>query len=81
MLSVGLVQYRDGFHIHAKLPTNPSVREILDFCHSRRVELFKYTSAVWRHMTALDRAVAAEIAAAYKRGDYPKRTTGLFYVS
>lgn len=81
MLIVGSVQYKDGFHIRAKLPTNPSVREILGFRYSRRVELFSYASTVWRHMNALDRAIADRIAIDYRAGVYPARTTGLFYVS
>jgi len=81
MLSIRLVQYRDGFHIRAKLPANPDVREILGFRYMRRVELLRYASTVWRHMAALDRAVARQIALDYADGVYPKRTTGLFFVS
>ncbi len=80
MLSVGFVQYNDGFHIRAKLPINPDVREILGFRYSRRIELLRYSTTVWRHLTALDRAVAREILVAYRRKEYPKRTTGLFFV-
>lgn len=81
MLSVGLEQYADGFHIRVKLPVNPSAREILDFRYSRRVELLRYAITVWRHMTALDRAIAKQIAVDYSMGAYPARTTGLFRVS
>lgn len=81
MLSVELEQYADGFHIRAKLPVNPSAREILDFRYSRRVELLRYAITVWRHMSALDRAIAKQIAADYSKGAYPARTTGLFRVS
>jgi hypothetical protein len=81
LLWIGLQQYRDGFHIRAKLPVNPEVREILGFRFSRHVELLKYALTTWRHMAALDRAVAREIALAYRRGGYPMRTSGLFFVS
>lgn len=81
MLSIGLTQYTDGFHIRAKLPVNPSAREILDFRYSRRVEFLRYALTTWRHMSALDRAVARQIAADYQAGTYPMRTTGLFSVS
>ena len=81
MLHVGLTQYGDGFHIRAKLPANPSAREILDFRYSRRVELLRYAITVWRHMSALDHAIAKQIAADYSTGTYPARITGLFSVS
>jgi len=72
-----MVQYGDGFHIEAKIPINPSAREILDFRYSRRVELLHYSLTVRRHMNALDRAVAEQIWKDYRLGRYPKRTTGL----
>ncbi|HCI53086.1 MAG TPA: hypothetical protein DE312_07210 [Gallionella sp.] len=81
MLSVGLKHYHDGFHIRAKLPINPDTREIMGFRYSRRVELLRYASTVWRHMTALDRIIAKQIDADYTAGVYPRRTTGLFFVS
>ena len=79
-LQVGLTQYSDGFHIRARLPVNPNVRDILGFRFARRVELLRYACTVWQHMTALDRAVAAEIARAFANGDYPKRTSNLFFL-
>jgi len=81
LLSAGLTRYQDGFHIRAKLPTNPGVREILGFRYSRRAEVLRYASTTWRHMMALDRAVAKEIGSAYASGNYPQRTTGLFFVN
>lgn len=80
LLSVGLIQYSDGFQIRARLPVNPNVRDILGFKFTRRVELLRYAFCVWRHMTALDRAVAREIARAFAKGDYPKRTSNLFFL-
>jgi hypothetical protein len=80
LLNVGLYRHRDGFHIRAKLPTNPNVRDILGFRFSRRVELLRYAYTVWRHMVALDRAVASEIDNLYVTGQYPKRTSGLFFL-
>lgn len=80
ILSVGLDQYSDGFHMRAKLPTNPSVRDILGFRYNRRVELLAYANTVWRQMSALDRAVAQQILFLYREGAYPVRTTRLFFV-
>jgi hypothetical protein len=80
ILSVGLDQYGDGFHMRAKLPTNPAVRDIIGFQYSRRVELLAYASTVWRQMTALDRAVARQVLRLYREGSYPVRTTRLFFV-
>lgn len=80
MLWIGLVQCSDGFHFRAKLPVNPNVREILGFRYARRVELFRYACTIWRHMMALDRAVALEIGRSFRSGDYPKRTSNLFFV-
>lgn len=81
VLSVGLDQYSDGFHIFAKLPANPAVRDILGFRYSRRVELLAYGSTVWRHMSALDRAIAKQVMLLYKQGSYPMRITRLFFVN
>ena len=80
MLMVSLTQYIDGFQIRGKLPTNPNVRDILGFRFSRRVELFRYACAVHRNMTALDKAVAKQIARAFAMGEYPRRKSGLFFV-
>lgn len=80
MLFLELNQYRDGHHIRAKLPVNPNAREILGFKYSRRTELFRYSCTVWRHMSALDRAVARELARSFRAGEYPKRTEHLFFV-
>ena len=79
-LSVGLYQYSDGFELRARLPTNPNIREILGFRFSRRAEVLRYASAVWRHMTALDRQVAKEIRTAFAVGRYPLKTSNLFFL-
>jgi hypothetical protein len=80
LLGISLVQFTDGFEIRGKLPVNPNIREILGFRFSRRVELFKYARAVHRNMSALDRAVAKEIARAFAKGEYPRRRRNLFFV-
>lgn len=80
MLSVSLVQRSDGFHIRGKLPSNPNIRDILGFRFSKRVELLKYACTVYKHLTALDRAVAKEILRAYRRNEYPMRLTNLFFI-
>lgn len=80
MLSISLVQTSDGFHIRGKLPTNPNIREICGFRYSKRVELLRYACTVYRHMKALDRAVAQEILKTYRLNEYPRRLTNLFFV-
>ena len=80
LLSVSLIQYSDGFHIRAKLPMNPNIRDILGFRYTRDVELLRYACTVWRHVTALDRAVAKEISFLYAYGQYPKRISDLFFL-
>ena len=73
-------QYSDGFELRCRLPTNPNVRDILGFRFSRRVELLRYAITVYRHMRALDRTVASQIKRDYDAGQYPKRTSRLFFV-
>jgi hypothetical protein len=80
LLFISLIQYSDGFQIRGRLPINPNVREIQGFRFARQVELLRYAFSVWRHMTALDRAVAGEIARAFVKGDFPKRTSNLFFL-
>ena len=80
MLSISLVQRWDGFHIRGKLPTNPNIRDIAGFRFSKRVELLKYACTVYKHMKALDRAIAKEIFRAYRRNEYPKKLTNLFFI-
>ena len=80
MLSISLVQRWNGFHIWGKLPTNPNIRDIVGFRFSKRVELLKYACTVYKHMTALDRVVAKEILRTYRRNEYPRRLTNLFFV-
>lgn len=80
LLGISLSRCVDGFEIRAKLPVNPNAREILGFRFSRRVELLRYAYAVHKNMTALDRAIAREIARAFTNGEYPKRISSLFFV-
>ena len=81
LLMLQLLQSQDGnFDVRGKLPVNPNVRDILGFRYSRRVELLKYAFTVHRHMTALDRAIAREIWRSYRCGEYPRRTTRLFFL-
>lgn len=77
---LSLNKYSDGWEIHAKIPTNPNIRNIEGFRFSRRVELLKYSLTVFRHMVALDRAVGKSIYKLYLAGEYPKRTNNLFFV-
>jgi hypothetical protein len=80
LLSLSFVLNGDAFELRGKLPINPNVREMLGFKFSKRVELLKYACTVHRHMNALDRAVAADIARAFDAGEYPKRLSNLFFV-
>ena len=77
---ISLNQHDDGHEIRGKLPVNPNVREILGFRFSRRTELLRYACTVHKNMTALDRAVAREIARAFAKGEYPRRISNLFFV-
>ena len=80
MLTVSLIQRSDEFHIRGKLPTNANIRDIVGFRFSNRVELLRYACTVYKHITALDRVVAKEILRAYRRNEYPRRLTNLFFV-
>jgi hypothetical protein len=78
MMSANL--YSNGWEIRCKLPTNPSVREMVGFRYSRRVELLKYAISTYRQMRRLDKAVAREIQRLCEIGEFPKRTTNLFFI-
>ena len=80
MLTVSLTKHADGWELRAKLPVNPNAREIDSFRYSRRVELLRYAIAVHRHVTAFDRAVAAELRRLFRRDEYPTRITSLFSI-
>ena len=80
LLSISLTRRGEAFEIRGKLPVNPNVREILGFKFSKRVELLRYACTVQRHMNALDRTVATDIARAFDAGEYPKRLSNLFFV-
>ncbi len=77
---LNLNKYSDGWEIHAKLPINPNIRNIEGFKFSRRVELLKYSFTVYKHMVALDRAIAKSINKLYLSEEYPKRTKDLFFI-
>lgn len=79
-LAMSLAQYSDGWQVRAKLPVNPNCRDILCFRYSQRVELLRYAISIYKHMSALDAAVAKEIRRLYKINEFPKRTHNLFFV-
>ena len=79
MLFFHITEYADGWEVRAPIPRNPNERDILGFRKGRRYDVLKYTSAVWRHLMALDRAVARELRRLSRRGEFPVRTTGLFF--
>jgi len=80
LLFLVLREYNDEWQLRAKLPVNPNIRDILAFRYSKRVELLAYSTSVWRHLRAFDRALAREIRRMYQAGEYPQRTTNLFFV-
>jgi hypothetical protein len=79
-LAMSLAKYSDGWEVRAKLPVNPNCRDILCFRYSRRVELLRYAVSLYKHVLALDAAVAKEIRRLYRINKFPKRTQNLFFV-
>jgi hypothetical protein len=80
LLIVTLRKSATGWELRAKLPINPNVREIIGFRYSRRTELMRYAIDVHRHLTAFDRVVAKTLWALYRKGAFPVRKEGLFFV-
>jgi len=80
MLSIDAYEYNDGWQIRAKIPGNPNVRDISGFKSSRRYDLLRYSCAIYRHMTALDRSIGDAILKLYRANQYPKRIHNLFFV-
>ena len=78
MLCFHMTRYADGWEVRAPIPRNPNERDILGFRKGRRHDVLKYTSAVWRHLTALDRAVANELRRMSRQAKFPVRTAGFF---
>lgn len=79
ILFFGIREYSDGWEVRAQIPQNPNERDILGFRKGRRYDVLKYVSTVWRHLTAFDRAVSRELRSMYRRGEFPVRTTDLFF--
>ena len=75
-----VIRIDNGFLLRCKLPTNPNIRTVEGFKYSRKVEILKYASTLYRHISALDKAVAKEIMKLYKAGEFPKRTKNLFFI-
>lgn len=73
LLTMQVESYSDVFELRAKLPVNPKVHDILSFRYSRRVELLKYATTVWRHLAAFDHAIAKTVRQLYKQGIYPQK--------
>jgi hypothetical protein len=78
LLTMKIESYSDVFELRGSLPVNPEVHDILSFRYSRRVELLKYATTVWRHLAAFDRAVAKIVWLLYRQGAYPERINRLF---
>lgn len=78
LLTMQVESYSDVFELRGTLPVNPEVHDILSFRYSRRVELLKYASIVWRHLAAFDRAVANTVWHLYRQGVYPLKIDRLF---
>lgn len=79
LLCFHITEYADGWDVRAPIPRNPNERDILGFREGRRYDVLKYTSAVWRHLMALDRAVANELRRMSRQSRFPIRTTDLFF--
>ncbi len=78
LLTMEIKSYPDAWELRGKLPINPGVHNILSFRYSRRVELLKYATTVWKHLAAFDRAIAMSLWRSYKRGTYPQEISRLF---
>ena len=79
LLCFNITPYANGLEVRAPIPRNPNEREILAFRKGRRHDVLKYASTVWRHLMALDRAVAKELLRMSREGNFPVRTAGLFF--
>lgn len=79
LLCFDVTPYVDGWEVRAPIPRNPNERDILGFRKGRRHDVLKYASTVWRHLMALDRAVAKELRRMSREGRFPVRTAGLFF--
>lgn len=77
---VSLRRYKTGWELHAMLPVNPNVRDMLGFRYSRRVELMRYAIATYKHMHSFDRSIAKAISVLYRSGCFPVRKDNLFFV-
>lgn len=75
-----IIRTENNFLLRCKLPTNPNVRTVEGFRYSRKIEVLKYSSTLYRHISALDKAVAKEILRLYKANEFPKRTSNLFFI-
>src|SRR5208283_1521102 len=75
-----ILSYNGSLILRCKLPTNPNIRTVEGFRYSKKVEVLKYAISLYRHLSALDKAVGKEIMRLYQQGDYPKRTRNLFFI-
>ncbi|SMN17618.1 hypothetical protein CRYPA_1029 [uncultured Candidatus Thioglobus sp.] len=75
-----IIRTENNFLLRCKLPTNPNIRTVKGFRYSKKIEVLKYASTLYRHMSALDKAVAKEIMKLYKAKEFPKRTANLFFI-
>ncbi|MBA3353031.1 MAG: hypothetical protein H0U23_11545 [Blastocatellia bacterium] len=80
LLTVQIKRYSGVWQLRTKLPINPEARDIISFRYSRRVELLRYATTVWKHLAAFDRSVAKVLWRLYKQGSYPQKTSGLFFL-
>lgn len=71
---------KGGLILRCKLPTNPNIRAVDGFRYSKKVEVLRYAISLYRHLSALDKAVGKEIMRLYMQSEYPKRTRNLFFI-
>lgn len=80
LLHATVVPFKEDSTLICKLPINPNIRTVEGFRYSRSVEVLKYASTLYRHFSALDKAIAKEIMKLYNDGNFPRRTKNLFYI-
>lgn len=75
-----VISSNKGLTLRCKLPTNPNIRTVEGFRYSRKVEVLTYASTLYRHFSALDKAIAKEIMKLYRNANFPKKIKNLFFI-
>lgn len=80
LVSADVVERQNEYYVRCKLPTNPNVRDNTQFRYSVSLDVLKYSSTLYRHISALDKSISKEIQGLYKIGMFPMRKSNLFNV-